>query len=68
MLDDQDFKAKVTRTEFEEMCADLFDEIEQVVKDALTSSEFTMVSWEIHLIQWFTFVKFLAETISPPKL
>lgn len=43
LLDDQDFKAKVTREEFESMCSDLFERIGKVVQDALKTSEMTMV-------------------------
>jgi len=43
LLDDEDFRAKVTREEFESLGQDLFDRIEKVIKDALASSEMTMV-------------------------
>lgn len=43
LLDDQDFRAKVTRDEFETMCADLFERIGKTVADALKTSEMTMV-------------------------
>ena len=43
LLDDVDFKAKVTRAELEEMCADVFERIGAVVAEALRSSEVTMV-------------------------
>lgn len=43
-MDDIDFKAKVTRAEFEDLCADLFERVPQPVKDALTAAEMTMVS------------------------
>ncbi|CAG5986497.1 unnamed protein product, partial [Menidia menidia] len=39
LMDDIDFKAKVTRSEFEELCADLFDRVPGPVQDALTSAE-----------------------------
>uniref|UniRef100_UPI0037E93346 hypoxia up-regulated protein 1 isoform X2 n=1 Tax=Semicossyphus pulcher TaxID=241346 RepID=UPI0037E93346 len=39
LMDDIDFKAKVSRTEFEELCADLFDRVPQPVQDALTAAE-----------------------------
>lgn len=42
LLDDEDFRAKVTREEFESLGQDLFDRIEKVIKDALASSEMTM--------------------------
>lgn len=43
-MDDIDFKAKVTRAEFEDLCADLFERVPQPVKDALSTAEMTMVS------------------------
>lgn len=43
-MDDIDFKAKVTRAEFEDLCADLFERVPQPVKDALSAAEMTMVS------------------------
>ncbi len=50
-MDDQDFKAKVTRAEFEEMCADLFERVPEPVEDAMRFSELTWVStFNIHLI------------------
>lgn len=45
LMDDIDFKAKVTRAEFEDLCADLFERVPQPVKDALSTAEMTMVSW-----------------------
>ncbi|KAM8900218.1 hypoxia up-regulated protein 1 isoform 1-T1 [Spinachia spinachia] len=39
LMDDIDFKTKVTRTEFEELCADLFDRVPGPVQDALTTAE-----------------------------
>lgn len=44
LMDDQDFKAKVTREEFEAMCGDLFERIAAPVQEALRSSEVTLVS------------------------
>ena len=43
-MDDIDFKAKVTRTEFEELCADLFERVPRPVQDALTAAEMKLVS------------------------
>lgn len=43
-MDDQDFKVKVTREELEKMSADIFDKIAAPVKQALQSSDMTMVS------------------------
>ncbi|KAI3373683.1 hypothetical protein L3Q82_021961 [Scortum barcoo] len=39
LMDDIDFKAKVTRTEFEELCVDLFERVPRPVQDALTAAE-----------------------------
>lgn len=44
LMDDIDFKAKVTRAEFEELCADLFERVPRPVQDALTAAEMNMVS------------------------
>lgn len=42
-MDDQDFKAKLSRAELEEMCADVFEKIAGPVEQALKSSDMTMV-------------------------
>ncbi|XP_029063550.1 hypoxia up-regulated protein 1 isoform X1 [Monodon monoceros] len=39
LMDDVDFKAKVTRAEFEELCADLFERVPGPVQQALQSAE-----------------------------
>lgn len=39
LMDDVDFKAKVTREEFELMCADLFARVKNVINDALKMAE-----------------------------
>ncbi|XP_037605415.1 hypoxia up-regulated protein 1 isoform X2 [Sebastes umbrosus] len=39
LMDDIDFKSKVTRAEFEELCADLFERVPGPVQDALASAE-----------------------------
>lgn len=49
LMDDIDFKAKVTRSEFEELCADLFERVPGPVQDALTTAEMKLVSL---LITW----------------
>ena len=54
LLDDEDFKAKVTRAEFEEMCADLFQRFSKPLLDALKSSEVTWVCTS-HLCKIFTY-------------
>lgn len=43
-MDDIDFKAKVTRTEFEDLCADLFERVPHPVQEALTTAEMKLVS------------------------
>lgn len=43
LMDDLDFKAKVTRAEFEELCADLFERVPRPVQDALAAAEMSMV-------------------------
>ncbi len=43
LLDDIDFRLKVTRAELEEMCADLFDRIGHPIKQALQAADMTMV-------------------------
>ncbi|KAM9788994.1 hypoxia up-regulated protein 1 [Neosynchiropus ocellatus] len=42
LMDDIDFKAKVTRAEFEALCADLFERVARPVQDALTAAEMTL--------------------------
>ncbi|XP_041742313.1 hypoxia up-regulated protein 1 isoform X1 [Coregonus clupeaformis] len=42
LLDDMDFKAKVTRVEFEALCADLFERVPGPVQEALSSAEMTL--------------------------
>ena len=44
LLDDQDFKTKVTREEYEGLCKDLFDRVAKPVQDAIKISEVTWVS------------------------
>lgn len=44
LMDDIDFKAKVTRAEFEHLCADLFEKVPHSVQDALTAAEMKLVS------------------------
>nr|XP_013011041.1 hypoxia up-regulated protein 1 isoform X2 [Cavia porcellus] len=42
LMDDLDFKAKVTRAEFEELCADLFERVPGPVQQALQSAEMSL--------------------------
>lgn len=44
LLEDVDFRLKVTREELDEMCADLYDRVREPVKQALEAAEMTMVS------------------------
>lgn len=46
LMDDVDFKAKVTRVEFEELCADLFERVPGPVQQALQSAEMNLVRGE----------------------
>uniref|UniRef100_A0A336K1X8 Hypoxia up-regulated protein 1 n=2 Tax=Culicoides sonorensis TaxID=179676 RepID=A0A336K1X8_CULSO len=39
LLEDHDFKVKITREEFEELCSDLFERVPNVLKKALELSE-----------------------------
>uniref|UniRef100_A0A3B5LIS0 Hypoxia up-regulated protein 1 n=1 Tax=Xiphophorus couchianus TaxID=32473 RepID=A0A3B5LIS0_9TELE len=39
LMDDIDFKAKVTRVEFEELCSDLFERVPGPVQEALTAAD-----------------------------
>ena len=50
LMDDIDFKSKVSRSEFEELCADLFERVPGPVQDALATAEMKLVSL---LITWF---------------
>lgn len=43
LLDDKDFKCPITRTEFEELCSDLFDRVTKPVEAALKSSNLDLV-------------------------
>ncbi|KAK3587703.1 hypothetical protein CHS0354_042490 [Potamilus streckersoni] len=42
LLDEQDFKTRITRAEFEEMCADLFERVTRPLEEALKVSEVTL--------------------------
>lgn len=43
LMDDIDFKAKVSRQEFEDLCSDLFQRVPGPVQQALSSAEMNMV-------------------------
>ena len=43
MFEDEDFRVKVTREEFEGLCQDLIDRVGKVVRDALTTAQISMV-------------------------
>ncbi len=43
LMDDVDFKTKVSRDEFEGLCKDLFDRVKNTVQDAFKLSEVTSV-------------------------
>jgi molecular chaperone DnaK (HSP70) len=42
-MDDVDFKTRVTREEFENLCTDLFDRVKSTIEDAIKFSEVTHV-------------------------
>jgi len=44
LLDDIDFKGRVSRVQFESLCADLFERVSRPVQDALATAEMTVVS------------------------
>jgi len=43
LFEDEDFRVKVTREQFEELCQDLVDRIDKVIRDALATAELTKV-------------------------
>ena len=45
LLDDEDFKLKVTRAELEHLSEDMFDRVTKPIEDALKASEITTVSF-----------------------
>jgi hypoxia up-regulated 1 len=49
LMDDVDFKAKVTREEFEKMCSDLFENVKKPVQDAIKMAEINSVTISFHL-------------------
>lgn len=54
-MDDIDFKAKVTRAEFEELCTDLFERVPGPVLNALTAAEMKLVcilSLSLQVLSW----------------
>lgn len=42
LLDEEDFKVLVTREEFENLCQDLFDRVQNPINDALKTSGISM--------------------------
>ena len=50
LFEDEDFRMKVTREEFEALCQDLVDRIDKVIQDALTAAELTAVCCVIFLV------------------
>jgi len=50
LFEDEDFRMKVTREEFEALCQDLVDRIDKVIQDALTAAELTAVCRVISLL------------------
>ena len=45
LLDDEDFKTRVTREEYEGLCEDLFSRIKPVIDEAMKMSEITWVRY-----------------------
>lgn len=43
LFEDEDFRVKITREQFENLCQDLIDRVNKVVSDALTTAEMSMV-------------------------
>ena len=43
LLDDEDFRTKVTRQELEDICADLWPRVANPIKDALKAADLPMV-------------------------
>lgn len=43
-MEEIDFRVKITREQFEEMCADLFERVTDPIKEALKMAEMTMVT------------------------
>jgi len=43
LFEDEDFRTKVTREQFEDLCQDLVDRIDKVIKDALATAELSAV-------------------------
>ncbi|CAI8027668.1 Hypoxia up-regulated protein 1 (Fragment) [Geodia barretti] len=46
LLEDVDFKLKVTREELEAMCSDLYDRVQEPVRQALEAADMTMVEMD----------------------
>ena len=47
LLEDVDFRAKVTREKFEELCSDLFDRVPGPVEQALEAAGMTIVRTDL---------------------
>uniref|UniRef100_A0A3P9DAZ9 Hypoxia up-regulated protein 1 n=1 Tax=Maylandia zebra TaxID=106582 RepID=A0A3P9DAZ9_9CICH len=63
LMDDIDFKAKVTRSEFEELCADLFERVPRPVQDALTAAEMKLDIEQVILVGGSTRVPKVQEVL-----
>uniref|UniRef100_A0A669BL04 Hypoxia up-regulated protein 1 n=1 Tax=Oreochromis niloticus TaxID=8128 RepID=A0A669BL04_ORENI len=63
LMDDIDFKAKVTRSDFEELCADLFERVPQPVQDALTAAEMKLDIEQVILVGGSTRVPKVQEVL-----
>ena len=47
LFEDEDFRTKVTREQFEDLCQDLVDRIDKVIKDALAAAELSAVCYVV---------------------
>ncbi len=64
LMDDIDFKLKVTRKELEEMCADLYERVKNPINDAFKLAEMIHVSFsKIYHIVLNAFIEFLIHLI-----
>jgi len=52
LFEDEDFRAKVTREQFEDLCQDLVDRTDKVIKDALTAAELSAVCYLVLPVCW----------------
>uniref|UniRef100_A0A8C5CUM2 Hypoxia up-regulated protein 1 n=1 Tax=Gadus morhua TaxID=8049 RepID=A0A8C5CUM2_GADMO len=63
LMDDIDFKARVSRVDFEAMCADLFERVSRPVQDALATAEMTESIEQVILVGGSTRVPKVQEVL-----